>query len=139
MTRTMAQRRVGQLTEDLDRMSKLTGTIGIATGLGTAILGAGEGVTVGLDTPVTIIFGAATTFFGIASFSTGSVAATLDAYASGRLTSMRNFDVSQLTNLAATAAASKVPGLESWAETFGNLAEQAADLTMKEEEACHYH
>jgi hypothetical protein len=53
------------------------------------------------------------------------------------MTAMRNFNGSQLTNLLASAAVSKVPGLEPWAETLGDLAEQVDDLTHQEEELCH--
>ncbi len=118
-------------------MSTVTGWFAFGSGLGVALAGAGEGVTFGIDTPVTVSFGAATGFFGTASFVTGAGAAALNSFASGNMTAMRNFNGSQLTNLLASAAVSKVPGLEPWAETLGDLAEQVDDLTHQEEELCH--
>jgi hypothetical protein len=49
---------------------------------------------------------------------------------------MWNFDASQLANLAAKAAASKLPLVQPWAARIGDLAEQAADLALKAEEGC---
>lgn len=49
---------------------------------------------------------------------------------------MWNFNVTQLTNLAAKAAASKLPHLKPWADRIGDLAEQAADLAMKAKDGC---
>ena len=118
-------------------MSTVTGWFAFGSGLGVASAGAGEGVTVGTDTPVTVSFGAATGFFGTASFITGAGAKALNAFANGNLTAMRNFNGSQVTNLLASAAARKVPGLDRWAETLGDLAERAHDLATEEEALCH--
>jgi hypothetical protein len=56
----------------------------------------------------------------------------LNSSASGNLTAVANFGWSQLTNLAVTAAASKIPGVEHWAETIGDLAERGADLALRQ-------
>jgi hypothetical protein len=89
-----------------------------------------------LDTPVTITFGSATSFFATGSFLTGSAAAVLNSFASGNVQFTLDFNWSQLTNVATTAAARKIPGVGSWAETIGNLAEQGRDMATNASEAC---
>jgi RHS repeat-associated protein len=137
-TCTAAQHAAAQLAHDFDHVSTATGWLAFGSGLGTALAGAGEGITFGTDTPVTVSFGAATGFFGTASFITGAGASALSSFARGDLTAMRNFNGAQVTNLLASAAARKVPGLERWAETLGDLAEKAHDLATQEEALCHH-
>ena len=104
--------------------------------MGVVVSGAGEGVTFGGDTPVTITFGSIAGFFGSASFGTGAAGAALNSFARGNLGSIRSFDWGQLTNLAAKAAASRIPFVKPWAETIGNLAEQGTHLAAHAQEVC---
>ena len=133
---TAAQAAATQMAKGFENASSASGWIAFGGGVGTVVSGAGEGVTLGGDTPVTITFGSITGFFGSASFGTGAAAAALNSFANGNLGSIRGFDWSQLTNLAATAAASKIPFVKPWAETIGDLAEQGADLAAHAREAC---
>jgi RHS repeat-associated protein len=131
-----AQQAAARLAAALQNTSDTTKWIGVGFGMGTILAGAGEGVSLGIDTPVTITFGSATTFFGTASFLTGAAASMANAFASGNATALLNFNWSNLVNVASTAAASKIPGIGHWAETIGNLAEQGADLAMTGTDAC---
>jgi hypothetical protein len=126
---TLAQRDAAHLGAMLETVSWQTGSwqadaIGFASGVGAALAGVGEGPTTGLDTPVTVTFGSMTGFFGTASVATGLGASALNAFAAGNLASIRSFGWSHLTEIAAHAAASKIPMLHHWAETIGSLAEQ---------------
>ena len=133
---TIAQHRAAQIGAAFEGASNVTGMLALGSAAGTAISGAGEGVTFGLDTPVTVTFGSMTTFFGAASFGSGAAASALNSFARGNGTAMRDFNWTQLTNLAATVAAGKIPGVKNWAEVIGDLAEQAADLAVTGGEAC---
>jgi hypothetical protein len=133
---TAAQQAAAGLAAAFENASKTTGWIALGFGLGAALSGAGEGVSLGLDTPVTISFGSAASFFGTSSFLTGSAAAVLSSFASGNIQSMLNFNWGQLINVATAAAASKIPGVEPWAETIGDLAEQGRDMSTNAPEAC---
>jgi hypothetical protein len=74
--------------------------------------------------------------FGTASVFTGEAGAALKSFASGNLTALQDFGWGQLTNLAAKAAASKIPTIEPWSDTIGDLAERASDLTNSAQEVC---
>lgn len=89
-----------------------------------------------MDTPLTITFGAATDFFATVSFVTGEASSTLKSYASGNTGALWHFDTSQLANLAAKAAASRIPVVRPWADRIGDLAEKASDLAMQSDEGC---
>ena len=102
----------------------------------SVLAGAGEGITFGLDTPVTVTFGSITTFFGTASLGTKSAATALDSFASGNTDALAAFNFSQLANVTAQMAAHKIPGLNRWSDSLGNLAEQGADLAVGAKEAC---
>jgi hypothetical protein len=78
-----------------------------------------------------------TTFFGTASVATGVMASGLNSFANGNMDAIKDFNSSQVANLIATAGASRVPLVSRWAETIGNLAEQATDLAATAKEACH--
>ncbi len=67
------------LASAFENTSKTTGWAAFGFGVGTALAGAGEGVSLGIDTPVAVTFGSATTFFGTASFLTGGTASILTA------------------------------------------------------------
>lgn len=134
---TAAQQLAANLASAFENTSKTTGWAAFRFGVGTALAGAGEGVSLGIDTPVTVTFGSATTFFGTASFLTGGTASILNSFASGNLTAMQNFDWGHLINFASTAAASRIPGVEPWAETIGHLAEQGFELSTSAGEVCH--
>ena len=107
----------------------------VSSGLATGLAGAGEGVTLGGDSPVTITFGAATGFFTTVSFASGEIAATLNGLAgSGRATV--NFSFTEIEGALAATAARRVPGLNAFADTIGDLTGQAADLVTQSKEAC---
>ena len=67
----------------------------------------------------------------------GHGAAALDSFASGNsLCRVTNFALSQLVNLTATAAASRLPIVRPWADRIGDLAEMAADVAHQAQEVC---
>jgi RHS repeat-associated protein len=134
---TAAQQTAAQLATLFDNASTESGWLAFGSGVGTAASGAGEGITFGGDTPVTITFASLTAFFGTTSAVTSLAAGTLNAFAQGNTTALQNFVWSSLVNLATTAAASKIPGMERWAATLGDLASKAFDVTHNAEEACH--
>jgi hypothetical protein len=88
------------------------------------------------EPPATITAGVVTGFFGDVSLATGAGAAAANSFARGNTAALRNFNWSQLANLAAKAAASKIPGLKPWAETIGDVAGEGVDLATKAKEAC---
>jgi RHS repeat-associated protein len=133
---TAYQQVAAQLANILDNASEQADWLAAGSFLGTVLSGVGEGVTFGADTPVTVTFGTATTFFGTVSTVTGAGGAALKSYASGNTSALQNFNWSNLTNIVTAAAASKIPYLDKWADLIGDLAEQAADLALKSEEAC---
>jgi RHS repeat-associated protein len=133
---TALQAQAAKLGGFLDNVSTTSGWIAFGTGAGTVLAGVGEGPTGGVDTPGTITLGGMTDFFGTVSVVSGGAAATLDSYAAGDTRAMWNFNVSQLANLAAKAAASRLPLVKPWADRIGDLAEQAADLALKAKEGC---
>jgi hypothetical protein len=108
----------------------------LGAGVTTAVSAVGEGVTFGADTPVTIAFGSITGFFTTTSTITGGTGADLNSFAGGNLTALQNFGWGQIANLAAKAAASRIPTLEPWSDTIGDLAERASDLTHSAQEVC---
>jgi RHS repeat-associated protein len=134
---TAARMAAARLGTAFENASKTAGLFALGSAIGTAISGAGEGVTFGGDTPVTITFGAATDFFGGATFAAGTFAVGLKSFAAGNTTALSNFDWNHLAGIAASATASRVPGLAAWAETIGNLAEQGSTLANQADEACY--
>jgi hypothetical protein len=108
----------------------------LGTGLAAAVSGAGEGVTFGVDTPVTISFGSATAFFATESAITGGAAAALNSFANGNTAALASFDVSSLTDTAVSGIAEKIPGVGSYAEVAGQLAGQVADVVNAARGAC---
>jgi hypothetical protein len=110
--------------------------LGFASGAVTVVAAAGEGFTFGTDTPVTITFASAATFFGTASTLTGGAAAYLNSIARGNPSAVANFALSPLLNVTAAAVASRIPGLKPWAKQIGDLAEQASDVAHEAQEAC---
>ena len=47
------------------------------------------------------------------------------------MTALQSFNYSQLANIAAKAAASRIPIVKPWADRVGDLAEQACDLAVR--------
>ena len=133
---TARQKAAANLANLLDAASTDSMWLGFGFGAGAVLAGAGEGITLGGDTPVTLTFGSLTTFFGTTSALTGAAAAALKAYASGNTSAISNFNWSGLATLAATAASSKLPFLKPWADRIGDLAGQAADLAASAKEPC---
>ncbi len=133
---TEAQKEAARLAQYFDRASKLSGLISLGSGLGAVLAGVGEGPSAGFDTPITLSLASTTSFFGTASFITGAAGSSLSSFASGDLTALGNFNFSQLYEIAAKAAASRIPGASGFADTVGNLAGQAVDLAAKAPEAC---
>ena len=52
------------------------------------------------------------------------------------MTSITNFNWSQMANFAGTFVASRIPAVAPWAETIGDLAEQASELSQIAQEGC---
>ena len=94
-TCTQLQKEAAYIANNLEKMHQDAELLGFGSGLGAALAGAGEGVTFGIDTPVTVTFGSATGFFSVASILTGAAAATLDSWASGDSTALAKFDFTQ--------------------------------------------
>lgn len=135
-TCTQLQKAAANLASALEKASRTADIFALGSGLGTALAGAGEGLTFGADTPVTITFGSATAFFSTASFVTGAAAATLNSFASGGSTALLNFNFTQTEGAIAAAAASKIPGVAAFADTIGDLTGQAAGLATQAAEVC---
>ena len=133
---TRAQAIAGQLAEGFSDVSTATGWAAFGTGVGAVVSTAGEGVTFGLDTPVTISFDTLTAFYGTASFVTGAAGSGLRSFANGNMTALRNFDVSSMVNLAAQAASSRFSAIRRWGERIGDLAQQATDVALEANSGC---
>ena len=134
---TAAQQSAATLATALETASRNTGIIAFGAGVGTALAGAAEGVTLGGDTPFTITFASMMTVFGNTSAVTGAMGSLLNSFASGNIGAIEDFNTSHLTSIAAKLGASKIPLLAPWADTIGDLAEQAAHLGATAKEACH--
>jgi RHS repeat-associated protein len=133
---TAAQQAAANLAKLFDAASTDSMWLGFGFGAGAILAGAGEGITLGGDTPFTLTFGSLTTFFGTTSALTGSASAALNAYASGNTSAIWKFNWSGLATLAATAASSKLPFLKPWADRIGDLAGKGADLAAKAKDPC---
>jgi RHS repeat-associated protein len=134
---TEAQETAAQLASGFEDLSNATGWMAFDAGVLTVLSGAGEAPTLGGDTPLTIAFGSAAGSFGTASLVTEEAATLLKTFASGGdPTAVENFGWGQLSNLAFKLAASKIPAIERWADTIGDLAEKGSDLADKSKEAC---
>jgi len=131
-----ARLQAAQLAKAFENASTAAGLISLGAGIGTAVSVAGEGITLGLDTPVTITFGSVSGFFGASGFGAGAAAAVLNSFARGDIASIRSFDFNQLSNLAAQAASSRIPFLKPYAELIGDLAEKGAGIAAASEEVC---
>lgn len=103
----------------------------------TAAAGVGEIPSAGADTPATAVLAGATGLLGTISSVTAAAADALNSFARGNLNAVGTFGLSTLTNIAATAAASKIPGFSGWAKSIGDATQQAFDLSTKAKEACH--
>jgi len=93
---TAAQQEAAQLASAFEGVSRVSDLYALGSGLGTLLAGAGEGITFGADTPITITFGSAATFFGGAALVTSAAASALNSFASGNLNSLGSFDLSHL-------------------------------------------
>lgn len=116
---TQARKAAAELGDAFENFSSAAGWLAIASGFGDALAGAGEEASLGADTPATVSLASATSFFGSVSFYAGAGGAALHSFANGNLTSLGNFNFSQLYGLAAKATASRVPGVSAFAETIG--------------------
>jgi len=130
------QRAAANLAKAFEHEAHIADFFAVGAGLGAGLAGAGEGVTFGGDTPVTITFGSATVFFGGVSFASGAIASSLNAFASGNARALVNFNFTQAESAIATAAAHRVPGLGEFSDAIGELAGQAADLATQSVEVC---
>jgi len=133
---TAAQQEAAQLASAFEGVSRVSDLYALGSGLGTLLAGAGEGITFGADTPITITFGSAATFFGGAALVTSAAASALNSFASGNLNSLGSFDLSHLGGIGASAIASRIPGVGSFAENILNLAEKASAIAAAAQEAC---
>ncbi len=133
---TALQQAAAQLSSALDNFKQLSETAGAVSALGTALAGVGEGVTFGVDTPVTITFGAATTFFAYVSTGAGLLQAAATSFAQGNTTALGNFGANGLANIAAKGILSNIPGIGSFADTAVTLADQAAAIAQQASQVC---
>ena len=127
---------LGRLGAVLQGTSEDFGLIAGGGFLATAIFGAGEGATFGLDTAGTITAGAVTGFATDAALITGTAAAVFNSFANGNLNALSSFDLTRLVGLGATLAASKLPFVGRFAETVGYAAEQATAAVQEAQAAC---
>lgn len=135
-TCTQLQQAAANLANTLEKTSQTADLLALGNGIATVLSGAGEGFTLGADTPVTITFASAMGFFSTASFVTGGGAAVLKSFASGNSTALVNFNFAQAEGAIAAAGASRIPGIAAFADTIGNLTEQAAGLATQAAEVC---
>jgi hypothetical protein len=133
---TAARQAAAQLAKSLEHVSHVSGMLGALSGVGSLVAGAGEGPTLGFDTPVTVTFGSMTVYFGTAATVTGVFAAGLNSFASGNLAAMNSFNMSHLVGLGASAVSSKIPGISGLQEVIAGLSEQAASIVANAKEAC---
>ena len=133
-----AQQALANMGRQMDQISHGTGWLAIGSFAATAVSGAGEGITFGADTPVTITFGTMSTYFTVASFISGADASILNAAASGNKTAIQQFNVGQLVSLASQLAATKIPFLAKWSDVISGVAGEAASLAQKAKEACSH-
>jgi hypothetical protein len=124
------------MADGFEHIANVSGAIGAASTLGTIVAGASEGITLGGDTPFTVAFGSMASFFGYTSFGASALAIAFNRFASGNFAALQNFDFSHLESIAASAAASKIPGVAPYAEFLGRMTEQAAALAQSAQEAC---
>jgi len=134
---TAAQRMAAEVGNALEEQATTAKWVAFGSGIAAVLSGGGEGFTFGADTPFTISFSSTATFFGGASVVAGTAASVLKSIAAGNTKAIRNFDWTHLSELAATAAASRVPFIGPWAETVGRLAGQAAEISATAEEVCN--
>lgn len=135
-TCSQLQKAAANLARQLEAVSRTADYAAIGSALATGLAGAGEGVTFGADTPVTISFGSATAFFSEASFVTGGGAAVLNSFASGNNRALVNFNFTQAEGAIAAVGASRIPGVGKFADLVGELTGQATSLATQAVEAC---
>ena len=135
-TCSRARQIAAALAENFDQVSKTTGYIALGSGIAAALSGAGEGITLGTDTPLTVTSVSATSFFGTVSTLTGGASAALRSFANGNLQDLRSFGWAQFANITAKGASLRIPGIARWADTIGDLSERAFELVNQAQEAC---
>ena len=133
---TALQTLAGQLGGALRGTSEDFGLIAGGGVVATALFGAGEEPTFGLDTSVVISSLAVTSFASDAALVTGTAAAAFNSYANGNLKALSALDVSKLAGLAATLAASRLPFVGRYAEVVGYEVEQASSLAQEAHGGC---
>lgn len=133
---TAAQQAAAQLAAQLKSVSHVSEVLAATSALGTLLSGAGEGITLGFDTPATVTFGSMTAYFTAVSFVTGAGASAANSFAKGNLAELEHFDFDQLRDIAISAAAKKIPGFGELADTLYSMGEAAADLVERAKEAC---
>jgi RHS repeat-associated protein len=131
------QKKAGSLASTLEHESSVTGWLTVGALAATVVSGAGEGLTLGADTPATLSFATISEFYGTISVAAGTEGAALRSFANGSTKPLQNAAWGKLTEEASKLTASQVPGLSPWAETIGALAGQVSDLTLSVEDKCH--
>src|SRR4029077_15386698 len=89
---TTAQQRAAHLATAFDNLSSTTGLISAGSYLVGLIGVAGEGITLGGDTPITITFASMGVVFGGVSTASGEAAAALRSFARGDLAALHRFN-----------------------------------------------
>lgn len=82
---TAAQQKAAAFAKILDKNSKVAGAIALGGAIGTALAGAGEVASAGLDTPLTIALGATTSYFGAVSIVESGGASAFNSFARGNM------------------------------------------------------
>lgn len=128
---TVLQKEAEDMAEVANDVSDTSSWIAFASGAATALAGFAEVPSGGLDTPATMTAFALTDFFGGVSLVSGGAAAALRSYAAGNTSAIQQFEWGQLANLAAKAAASRIPVVKPWADRIGDIAENGAKLATR--------
>ena len=133
---TNLQQAAAQLSRTLEGFKQLSEMFQGLSTLGTALAGAGEGVTFGGDTPITIGFGAATTIFAGESLTAGVAVAALNSFAQGNISALQNFEAGYLATKVGTGLVGSIPGIGDFADTAMALAAQVQALAQRADQVC---
>ncbi len=130
------QRWAGRTSSIADTAAHTAGLLAFGTGIAGAISVAGEAPSGAADTPLTVALATATTYFGEASNLLGAGAAVLKSYANGNYQAMGAYDWTHLVAFAAELAASRIPGVSSYADTLERVADQGLDIAVTSPLVC---
>ena len=133
---SQVRRAAGFLGAQAEKFSSELGWASAGAWVATGVSFLGEAPSLGADSPVTLAAGSVASSLGDLSLYIGAAAAALNGLASGNVRAIGAFDWSHLTGLAMGAAASRIPGLSSFGDAIGGIAEQASSLSLAAQEVC---